>query len=118
MRYLVVVFIFILSFKSFSQKKSILSNDTVQFLSDLNLYFIDNTGSRMETENYLREFNSNWERNKIAGYYKEVIIRMSNLMASKKLKPNPFFLTFFSIVYNYQDSKHPIENFEDYLGLR
>jgi hypothetical protein len=100
----------------FSQKKEILSNDTVQFLSDLNTYFIDNTGSRMEAEDYLRDFTAKWKKNVIAGYFKQVFIRMSNLMAAKKLKPNPFFLSFINIVYSYQESNHHIENFEDYLS--
>ncbi len=115
MRQIALSLLLFFSFNAFSQKKSALSNDTVQFLSDLNLYFIDNTGSRMEAENYLRDFNSKWERNQITGYYKEVIIRVSNLMAAKKLKPNPFFLSFFNIVFNFQESNHPIDNFEDYL---
>src|ERR1043165_6112307 len=90
----------IISFLSFAQKKEQLSNDTIKFLSDLNLYFIDNTGSRFEAEGYLKDFFSKWNENYIAGYWKEMIINTSNMMANKRLKPNPFFLSYFNIIYN------------------
>ncbi len=97
-----------------AQKKEQLSNDTIKFINDLNLYFIDNTGSRIEAEGYMKDFITKWEQNYVAGYFKEIIIKTSNLMAAKRLKPNPFFLSYFNIIYNYIESKQPFENFEKY----
>ncbi len=114
MRKIILLFFCFISFLSFSQKKDQLSNDTLKFLSDLNLYFIDNTGSRIEAEGYMKDFTAKWEQNYVAGYFKEIIIKTSNLMANKRLKPNPFFLSYFNIIYNYIESKQPIENFEKY----
>lgn len=114
MRKLLFLIITLSFFKLNAQKKEQFSNDTAKFISDLNIYFIDNTGSRMEAENYMRDFIAKWEGNYVAGYFKEIIIKTSNMMAAKRLKPNPFFLSYFNIVYNYIESKQPIENFEDY----
>ncbi|MGE0568399.1 MAG: hypothetical protein AB7O73_10660 [Bacteroidia bacterium] len=116
MKKLFALFLFLLLFqyKSLGQQKDQLSNDTTQFISDLNIYFIDNTGSRIEAENYLRDFIKNWENNYLAGYFKEIIIKTSNLMVNKKLKPNPFFLDYFDIVYNYLESGQTSEKFEKF----
>ena len=111
---LLALFCFI-SFFGFAQKKDYFSSDTSKYLSDLNIYFIDNTGSRAEAENYLKDFINKWENNEIAGYWKEMIIETSNLMAAKRLKPNPFFLSYYNIVYNFIESKQPLENFEKYM---
>jgi hypothetical protein len=110
---LLSLFCFI-SITAFAQKKEQFSNDTLKFISDLNVYFIDNTGSRFEAEGYMKDFITKWEQNYLSGYYKEIIIRTSNLMAAKKLKPFPFFLSYFNVVYNYIESKQPLENFEKY----
>jgi len=104
-----------ISFFGFSQKKDYFSSDTAKYLSDLSLYFIDNTGSRLEAENYLKDFTSKWESNELAGYWKEAIIETSNLMAAKRLKPNPFFLSYYNIIYNFIESKQPLDNFEKYM---
>ncbi|MBK7818058.1 MAG: hypothetical protein IPJ60_11320 [Sphingobacteriaceae bacterium] len=109
-----VLFCFI-SFLGFAQKKDYFSSDTAKYISDLSIYFIDNTGSRIEAENYLKDFISKWENNELAGYWKETIIETSNLMAAKRLKPNPFFLSYYNIIYNFIESKQPLENFEKYM---
>lgn len=114
MRKIILIFLCSLSFFGFSQKKDQLSNDTAKFISDLNIYFIDNSGSRYEAEGYLKDFITKWNDNYLAGYWKEKIIETSNLMANKRLKPNPFFLSYFNVVYNFIESKQPIENFEKY----
>lgn len=114
MRKLIFSLLCLIAISSKAQKKEQLSNDTVKFISDLNLYFIDNTGSRIEAEGYMKDFINKWEQNYVAGYFKEIIIKTSNLMANKRLKPNPFFLSYFNIVYNYIESKQPFDNFEKY----
>lgn len=114
MRKILLSFLCLISISAFSQKKEQFSNDTLKFISDLNIYFIDNTGSRYEAEGYMKDFIYKWEQNYVSGYFKEIIIKTSNIMASKRLKPNPFFLSYFNVIYNYIESKQPIENFEKY----
>lgn len=114
MRKLILLTFCMFSFAGNAQKKEQFSNDTLAFLSDLNIYFIDNSGSRAEAENYMKDFTNKWEENYVAGYFKEIIIKTSNLMAAKRLKPNPFFLSYFNIIYNFIESKQPKENFEKY----
>jgi hypothetical protein len=116
MRKIILVFLCLLSIAGFSQKKEKdqLSNDTIKFISDLNLYFIDNTGSRFEAENLLKDFISKWNNNYLTGYWKEAIIETSNMMASKRLKPQPFFMSYFNVIYNFIESKQPFENFQKY----
>lgn len=114
MRKALLLFFCVLSFIGMAQKKEQFSNDTLKFISDLNIYFIDNTGSRIEAENYLKDFIGKWNDNYVSGYFKEIIIKTSNLMAAKRLKPNPFFLSYFNIIYNFIESKQPLENFEKY----
>jgi hypothetical protein len=110
---LLILFYFVSLF-GFAQKKEQFSSDTTKFISDLSIYFIDNTGSRAEAETFLKDFIYKWEQNELAGYWKEMIIRTSNLMAAKRLKPSPFFLSYFNIVYNFIECKQPIANFEKY----
>lgn len=114
MRKILLSLFFFISCLSFAQKKEQLSNDTIKFISDLNIYFIDNSGSRFEAEGYLKDFISKWNENYITGYWKEMIIKTSNAMANKRLKPNPFFLSYFNVIYNFMESKQPLENFEKY----
>ncbi len=109
---LFVLFFSIITFISKAQNKSYFSNDTNKYISDLYIYFIDNTGNRMEAENLMKDITLKWNENYFAGYYKDLLIETSNKMAAKKLKPDPFFMTYFKVVESYIESKQPIENFE------
>lgn len=111
------IFIFLFSLVSFiasSQKGSQLSNDTMKFISDLNNYFIENTSNRLEAETYMRTFTQRWEDNYIAGYYKEATIKACNLMAVKRLKPNPYLIGYFAALYASIEKKLPDETFKNW----
>ncbi len=110
-----VFLLFVIVFSSsflWSQKTNYFSNDTAKFLSDLNIYYIDNTGNRMEAENLMKDITAKWNQNYFAGYYKELIIKTANIMASRKLKPSPFFVSYFKVLENFIESKQPIDNLE------
>ncbi len=100
-----------LSVCGFSQKGSQLSNDTVKFISDLNNYFIENTSNRLEAETYMRTFTERWEQNYITGYYKEATIKACNLMAVKRLKPNPYLIGYFSALYSFLEKQIAAEKY-------
>jgi hypothetical protein len=100
-----------LSVCGFSQKGSQLSNDTVKFISDLNNYFIENTSNRLEAETYMRTFTQRWEENYITGYYKEATIKACNLMAVKRLKPNPYLIGYFSALYSFLEKQIAAEKY-------
>ena len=57
---LLVLFCFI-SLLGIAQKKDYFSSDTAKYIADLNLYFIDNSGSRLEAENYLRKQSGHFQ---------------------------------------------------------
>jgi len=97
---------------SHAQKGNYFSNDTAKFLSDLNIYYIDNTGNRIEAENLMKDITSKWNQNYFAGYFKELIIKTANIMAVRKLKPVPFFVSYFKVLENFIESKQSIDNFE------
>ena len=98
----------------YSQKGNQLSNDTLKFISDLNNYFIENTSNRLEAETYMRTFTERWEQNYISGYYKEATIKACNLMAVKKLKPNPYIIGYFAALYACLEKEIPGEKFENW----
>jgi hypothetical protein len=100
-----------LSVCGFSQKGSQLSNDTLKFISDLNNYFIENTSNRLEAETYMRTFTERWEQNYITGYYKEATIKACNLMAVKRLKPNPYLIGYFSALYSFLEKQIAAEKY-------
>lgn len=108
---LLTLSLIMLSFFGFAQKGSQLSNDTVKFISDLNNYFIENTSNRLEAETYMRTFTERWEQNYIAGYYKEATIKACNLMAVKRLKPNPYIIGYFSALYSFLEKQIPAEKY-------
>ena len=104
----------LLSYFGFAQKGSQLSNDTVKFISDLNNYFIENTSNRLEAETYMRTFTQKWEENYISGYYKEATIKACNLMANKRLKPNPYIIGYFSALYSFLEKQLPAEKYQNW----
>lgn len=108
---LIALTFLMLSVCGFSQKGSLLSNDTVKFISDLNNYFIENTSNRLEAESYMRKFTKRWEENYIAGYYKEATIKACNLMAVKRLKPNPYLIGYFSALYSFLEKQIASEKY-------
>jgi len=82
-----------------AQKTSQFTNDTVKFMEELKEYFIANSANKEIAAEYMQKMEKDWKKNVIAGFYKEEIIVFSNLFLKKRLKPYPFFVNYFNMVY-------------------
>ncbi len=107
-----LVFFFI---SGFSQKDAF-SSDTTKFLKEIENYFYTNTGNKKEAEGFLDDFTKRWKSNQIAGFYKWNIIDVSNLLAQKKLKPYPYFVNYYDIVYDVIGSGVSKEVFDNFYA--
>lgn len=90
------------------------STDTVKFLKDLGAYFAENSADKGKAADYINQLEKTWKGNVIAGYYKEVSMEMANQMLEKRLKPFPFFVSYFNTLTNFCAAKHSDENFENW----
>ncbi len=97
-----------------AQKITQFSSDTVKFTRDLGQYFIDNSANKEQAATYIRDLEKLWKENKIAGYYKEIIIETSNTMLGKRMKPYPFFYGYINTVINALQANQTGENFDDW----
>ncbi|MEI8136011.1 MAG: hypothetical protein WCH21_01670, partial [Bacteroidota bacterium] len=62
----------------------------------------------------MRTFTERWDKNYIAGYYKQATIRACNLMAKKHLKPNPYIIGYYAALYATIEKNIPAETFENW----
>ncbi|MDI9341452.1 MAG: hypothetical protein QM534_12855 [Sediminibacterium sp.] len=111
---LFIVFAICLSFFTKAQKFTQFANDTGKFITDLNTYFIENTVNKEEAAAYIREFSKLWKENIIAGYYKQIAIKTSNAMLVKRMKPYPFFYSYFNSMISCIKNKQPEENYKNW----
>lgn len=110
-----VLIVFVISQFSLAQKNTFsFTNDTTKFLKEIEEYFYANTGNKKEAEIFLEDFSKRWKSNQIAGFFKQNIIETSNLFVQKKLKPYPYFIKYYRIIYdiiNYNIPKSSFDNF-------
>src|SRR6218665_372631 len=99
-----------------AQKITQFANDTGKFVRDLNAYFIESAVNKEQAVEYMRNFEKLWNTNVIAGYYKEISIKTSNAMLAKRLKPYPYFYSFFNTIINSINSKLSDEVFDNWLS--
>lgn len=103
---------------SWAQKNTFsFSNDTTKFLKEIEEYFYANTGNKKEAETFLEDFSKRWKSNQIAGFYKQNIIETSNLFVQKKLKPYPYFIKYYSIIYDIIDYNVPKTRFDNFYSV-
>ncbi|MBA3665428.1 MAG: hypothetical protein H0W61_14630, partial [Bacteroidetes bacterium] len=117
---LLIPFLFLVLFFSClctkAQKITQFANDTNKFVKDLGAYFFDNTVNKEEAAVYIKNFEKFWKENIISGYYKEVSIKTANAMLARKMKPYPFFYSYFSTLVNSIESKKSYDEFENWQG--
>jgi hypothetical protein len=99
-----------------AQKITQFANDTGKFVRDLNAYFIESAVNKEQAAEYMRNFEKLWNTNVIAGYYKEISIKTANAMLAKRLKPHPYFYSFFNTIINSISSKMSDEVFDNWLS--
>jgi hypothetical protein len=97
-----------------SQKLTHFSNDTAKFVRDLGQFFYDNTVNKNQAEEYIRKFEKLWKENAISGYYKEIAIKTANTMLAKRMKPYPYFYSYFSTLINSVQAKKSIDDFDNW----
>jgi hypothetical protein len=83
-----------------AQKVNQFANDTGKFVNDLTQYMVENSISKLESQDYMKNFEIMWKTNVIAGYYKEVAMRTANAMLAKRMKPYPYFYGYFNTLIN------------------
>ncbi len=97
-----------------AQKFTQFANDTGKFTKDLGQYFFDNTVNKDDATNYIKAFDKLWKENVIAGYYKEISIKTANAMLAKRLKPYPYFYSYFNTLVNCIQGNQSLENFKSW----
>jgi hypothetical protein len=102
---------FLFTFNSNAQKFTQFANDTGKFITDLNTYFIENTVNKEEAAAYIKEFSKLWKENIIAGYYKQIAIKTSNGMLAKRMKPYPYFYSYFNSMVSCIKNQLPSDNY-------
>ncbi|HPQ08007.1 MAG TPA: hypothetical protein PK995_02145 [Bacteroidia bacterium] len=93
------------------------SNDTTKFTKELEEYFYANTGNKKEAEVFLEDFSKRWKSNLIAGFFKQNIIEISNLFVQKKLKPYPYFVNYYKIIYDIIENNIPKNKFDNFYTV-
>lgn len=106
---ILILFIFSISGTK-AQKLSQFSGDTIKFIKELGDFFYDNSANKKDAEAYVLEFSKQWKTPLLAGTYKQVIIETSNQFLQKRLKPYPYFVTYFNAMLNFIESGQPEEN--------
>jgi len=110
-----LVFLIVLSAGSLrSQKITQFANDTGKFVKDLGQYFYENTVNKVQAEEFTKNFYKLWNENVIAGYYKDISIRTANAMLKKRLKPYPYFYSYFNTLINSIQTKKTDDNFDNW----
>lgn len=110
----VLCLLLLFSLTSKAQKQTQFTTDTTRFIKDLSIYFADNSADKGKAADYINELEKAWKGNVIAGYYKEVAMDMANSMLEKRLKPFPFFVSYFNTMINFSVAKQSDENFENW----
>lgn len=117
-RLLVLYITFLFIHLAFSQKPSTtFSNDTTKFLKEIEEYFYANSGNKKESEEFLNDFNKRWKNNQITGFYKQNIIETSNLFVQKKLKPYPYFVKYYRIIYDIIEHNIDRQKFDNFYNI-
>lgn len=97
-----------------AQKLSQFSGDTIKFIKELNEFFYDNSANKKDAEAYVLEFSKIWKTPDMAGTYKQIIIETSNQFLQKRLKPYPYFVSYYNAMINFINSGQPEENRENW----
>lgn len=106
--------IFLLFMTSKAQKTPQFANDTGKFVRELAVYMYDNTVNKLQAEEFMKAFDKMWRENRVAGYFKEVSIRTSNAMLAKRMKPHPYFYSYFNTLLGAIEAEKPAEIFENW----
>ena len=93
------------------------SQDTIKFPKEVEDYFYANTGNKKEAEVFLEDFSKRWKSNQLAGFYKQNIIETSNLFVQKKLKPYPYFVKYYRIIYDMVENQVPKNVFDNFYSV-
>lgn len=93
---LILVFLVLFSFSSFSQKITSFSEDTDLFLEELDLYL--NKTNNDEIKLLYKKLNQAFKKGEINSNNQKSIRTISNLMLEDKMKPSPYFKEFISVV--------------------
>lgn len=97
-----------------AQKTTQFANDTGKFVRDLNAYFMESAVNKDQAAEYMRNLEKLWNTNVIAGYFKEISIKTSNAMLARRMKPYPYFYSYFNTLVNFIYSRQSADNFENW----
>lgn len=117
-KFVFLILAFIQTILGLAQKNNFaFSSDTTKFLKEIEEYFYANTGNKKEAEEFLTDFNKRWKDNQIAGFYKQNIIETSNLFVQKKLKPYPYFMKYYKIIYDIIENNIDSKTFNNFYSV-
>ncbi|MBK9282923.1 MAG: hypothetical protein IPM51_01235 [Sphingobacteriaceae bacterium] len=90
------------------------ANDTAKFIRDIEVFMLENTVNKVQAVDFMKDFAILWKENIIAGYYKDVCITTSNNMLKKKLKPFPFFYSYYNTLISAIQSNKSADDYENW----
>jgi hypothetical protein len=97
----------------FSQR---FSEDSVKFIKELDGYFQEFSADKKEASKWVDDFQEFWKNPLFTASYKASVYKYCNAMASKKLKPTPFFKDFLTAVSNYINNNLPPSRYSNWTS--
>jgi hypothetical protein len=109
-----IYFFLLLNFiciSSYAQKVNIFTEDSIQFIKELELYFRDNSSNKEEATQFIEDFEKFWINPEFTPNYKDLVYITCNKMLVKKLKPYPYFKDYLITVVNHIDHIRDFKSF-------
>ncbi|MCX8081104.1 MAG: hypothetical protein N3F09_07715 [Bacteroidia bacterium] len=110
----IIIILFFLKQLSAQKNTQQFTLDTLKFMAELREYFITNSANKELATEYMDKMEKDWKKNIITGYYKHEIIKYSNKFLKKRLKPYPFFVHYFNMIYTILKNNKSIESYESW----